>query len=104
MITGTFFGELAEFRRNKIERGQIYRISRGKVIQDKYLKHLNEKSSKYSLLFNKDTEMINVKDVPIIPYATNNWLRLSEAFELPHSEELYNFVGMLVEVEEEKHI
>jgi hypothetical protein len=55
VITGKFFGDMAVKRQNMIEKGKIYRVSRGKIVMDKYATVAYKKGSKYSILFNKDS-------------------------------------------------
>lgn len=54
-ITGKFFGDIAVMRQKVIEVGKIYRVSRGKIVIDKYLPQGNKKISNYLILFNQDS-------------------------------------------------
>jgi hypothetical protein len=96
------FGLQAELAEKKIQKGSVYRVSRGKLEELRSKKKHSQKKSPYSIKFYVDSSIVEVKDIPEIPYCSNNWIRLSQLTAEDGPDEVFNVVGILLEIGEEK--
>lgn len=102
-IDGACFGEAATQYNARLVEGQVYKISKGNVSEDDYVRVRGRGSdySKYKILFNEKSVFTPIADVGIVPHADDTCHTLSEFYELRTFEQDFDVVAILLEIKDE---
>ena len=102
-IDGACFGDAATLYNEKLKEGQVYKIAKGNVSEDDYVRVRQRGSdySKYKILFNEKSKFTPIADVGIVPYGEDKVFTLSEFYEMRTFEQDFDVVAILLEVKDE---
>ena len=76
MIEGSMFGDSAKEYHDLIKVNGIYRMSRGQIREDNFNQNQSqdEKISKYTISFTRNSVFVPIADIPQIPRAKNSYV------------------------------